>query len=342
MPAPATRKYPRVPALDFTKGALVLIMVLYHWLNYFVSTEGTFYRYLRFLTPSFIFITGFLISYVYIANSRTIDAKVPRRLMERGLKILAVFILLNLIRTFLVPDSRSDLMPYELWAAKDLIATFITGNVSAGANGKAAAFNILVPISYLLLMSAGLVFMCRFYKYTFHAVCVASLSCIFLLGLNGMEYSSLELVTVGLMGVILGYISIEKFSALMDHPYLVMAAYLLYLGAITVMNVSYPLQVIGVCANLMIIYLLGQQGKELGWVRSNILLLGRYSLVGYIAQIAILQALYKGLRPLSLGAAALGISLFAAVALTILTVVILDYARGKITAVDRFYKAVFA
>src|SRR5207302_5956026 len=46
----------RLPALDFTKGALVLFMVLYHWLNYFVSTEGDFYRYLRFLTPSFIFI----------------------------------------------------------------------------------------------------------------------------------------------------------------------------------------------------------------------------------------------------------------------------------------------
>ena len=45
------------PALDFTKGALVLIMVLYHWLNYFYGPRGDVYRYLRFLTPSFIFIT---------------------------------------------------------------------------------------------------------------------------------------------------------------------------------------------------------------------------------------------------------------------------------------------
>src|SRR5439155_17798294 len=35
----------RVPALDFTKGALVLFMVLYHWLNYFVSPQGEMYRY---------------------------------------------------------------------------------------------------------------------------------------------------------------------------------------------------------------------------------------------------------------------------------------------------------
>lgn len=48
----------RIPALDFTKGALVLTMVLYHWLNYFVGVTGYYYRYLHFLTPSFIFITG--------------------------------------------------------------------------------------------------------------------------------------------------------------------------------------------------------------------------------------------------------------------------------------------
>src|SRR5271169_6764755 len=44
----------RISALDFTKGTLVLVMVLYHWLNYFVGSQGSFYRYLSFLPPSFI------------------------------------------------------------------------------------------------------------------------------------------------------------------------------------------------------------------------------------------------------------------------------------------------
>ena len=57
----------RISALDFTKGALVLVMVLYHWLNYFVGPQGDFYRYLSFLPPSFICITGFLISHVYLS-----------------------------------------------------------------------------------------------------------------------------------------------------------------------------------------------------------------------------------------------------------------------------------
>ena len=53
-------KSQRIPALDFTKGTLVLIMVLYHWVNYFIGNQWGYYRYLRFLTPSFIFITGFM------------------------------------------------------------------------------------------------------------------------------------------------------------------------------------------------------------------------------------------------------------------------------------------
>ncbi|MDH4186727.1 MAG: DUF1624 domain-containing protein [Nitrospira sp.] len=338
----AAHKSPRVPALDFVKGALVLIMVLYHWLNYFVSIEGDYYRYLRFLTPSFIFITGFLISHVYLANARIIDSKVPGRLMERGLKILAVFILLNFVRAFLIPDSRSGVMLSEPWSGRNLIATFATGNVALGGNGKAAAFNILVPISYLLMISAGLAFVCRFYKYAFHAVCLASISCVLLLALNGIEYGNLELVTVGLMGAILGYTSIERINAALGHPYLVATACLFYLGAVTVWDVSYPLQVVGVCVNLMIIYLIGQVQGEPGRVRSYVLLLGRYSLVGYIAQIAILQALYRSLRPFKLEGAALVFALFAAITLTILTVVILDHARARFTAVDRVYKAVFA
>src|ERR1700691_3958535 len=71
----------RIPALDFTKGALVLVMVLYHWMNYFVMADGSIYKYLRFLTPSFIFITGFLISQVYLSKYQASRSHVPGRLL---------------------------------------------------------------------------------------------------------------------------------------------------------------------------------------------------------------------------------------------------------------------
>ena len=55
----------RNPALDYTKGVLVLFMILYHWINYFVGIEGPVYPYLRFIPPSFIFIAGFLLANIY-------------------------------------------------------------------------------------------------------------------------------------------------------------------------------------------------------------------------------------------------------------------------------------
>src|SRR5947209_3560903 len=93
----------RIPALDFTKGALVLIMVLYHWLNYFYGPSDN--RYMRFLTPSFIFITGFLISHIYFSRYGIAAPKLPGRLVQRGLKILGVFVLLNITRMFLTNGS---------------------------------------------------------------------------------------------------------------------------------------------------------------------------------------------------------------------------------------------
>ena len=62
--APATSG--RLAAIDLTKGVLVVCMVIYHSLNYSAHRELAF-KYLAFLPPSFILITGFLLSHVYLA-----------------------------------------------------------------------------------------------------------------------------------------------------------------------------------------------------------------------------------------------------------------------------------
>src|SRR4051794_18609125 len=71
-------KAKRIDALDFTKGILVLIMVLYHWLNYFVTGHDWIYKYLRFLPISFVFISGFLISQVYLSKYKRADLTIPK------------------------------------------------------------------------------------------------------------------------------------------------------------------------------------------------------------------------------------------------------------------------
>jgi len=337
----ATRgKANRIPALDFTKGALVLIMVLYHWINYFYGPHDN--RYLRFLTPSFIFITGFLISNIYMSKYGVSDPQLPKRLLQRGLKLLGVFILLNLTRSLLVHGWSQDQFPSATWSIKSLIDVYITGTGVGGGQSKAVAFFILVPISYLLIMSALFMVVAKVYRYTFHVVCFLLLLCIVVMGFQGLQSPNLELLAIGLLGVITGYLPTKKVNEFVGHPYLIAAGYLLYLVAITFWNVAYPLQIIGVYLTLMIIYLVGQHGDQSGRIKACFLLLGKYSLVGYIAQIAILQLLRIGLNSIDSRAVVLGVSFVLAFSLTIASVELLDRMRVKSTAVDRVYKVVFA
>jgi len=331
----------RIPAIDFTRGALVLFMVLYHWLNYFIAPQGDFYRYIRFVTPSFIFVAGFLVSNVYLSKYDISDLRLPARLMQRGLKILGVFIFLNVVIGFLFQQSYSGKIAFGRLSITNLVAVYVTGN-TAVADGKVAAFYVLVPISYLLLFSAGLLMASRFYKYIFHAVCLLFMVGIFILHVNGLESANLELLAIGFLGVILGHVPLEMINRFIGHPYALVSTYLCYTIAITAWDVVYPLLVVGTCLTVLVIYVLGAGTGEPGKARRLIDLLGKYSLFGYIAQIAVLQFLYRGLRYVDLGSGALGISFLGAFALTVMSVAALHRARAKSATVDGLYRAVFA
>jgi hypothetical protein len=99
---------------------------------------------------------------------------------------------------------------------------------------------------------------------------------------------------------------------------------------------------VGVPLSLMVIYLAGISRSDTGKIRSEVILLGKYSLFGYISQIAILQILAAGLHHINFGFAALSASFVAAFALTIISVEITDRLRTKVVSIDKLYKAVFA
>jgi peptidoglycan/LPS O-acetylase OafA/YrhL len=337
------KNFKRIDALDFTKGALVLIMVLYHWLNYFEGPQGNIYRYLRFLTPSFIFISGFLISNIYFSKYKnSAGSEIPKRLLLRGFKILAVFTFLNCFIGLILSQSYNGQILFGHYSLQNLVAVYIIGNVFIAGQGKAAAFYILVPISYVLIFSAGLVVVSRFVKYIFYYVCGILMASVFLLKWYGIESGNLELLAIGMMGVVCGYVPIEKINRWVSHPITLIIGYALYVAAITFWNVIFILQILGVCLSLMLLYWIGLQGKEPGSIKKCTILLGKYSLWGYIAQIAILQILYRGLRHVNHNAIVLVLTFVAALLLTVMSVEIVDRARTRAGAVDRLYKAVFA
>lgn len=319
----------------------MLIMVLYHWINYFIGLQWGYYRYLRFLTPSFIFITGFMISNVYLSKYQATDRRLPKRLFTRGLKLLAIFLVLNLARTYVVPVIGTGVISGNLSDARNIFTVFVSGNLP-DMGGKLVSFSILVPISYLLMLSGALMLPYRFYTYTFHVACVLFLLCIVVLRFIGMESANLELITIGMVGVLTGFMPIAAINDFVRHAYLVGLAYMCYTIAIAIWNVPFALQALGVPLSLTVIYLAGISGRDSNKIRDEIILLGKYSLFGYISQIVILQILAASLRHVNLGFGVLSASFVAAVVLTILSVEAIDRLRARLVSIERVYKAVFA
>ncbi len=336
-PVVSTAKVPRIAALDFTKGALVLFMVLYHWINYFIGSEWPYYRYLRFLTPSFIFITGFMISNVYLSKYEVTDPRLLKRLVVRGFKLVIIFTVLNLARDCVRPLLSGGDVDFSTLHLKNIQVIFLTGDFTS----KIVAFYILVPIAYLLVLSGLLMLPRRKYKYTFQAFSAFLFLLLATIDLSGRKNQNLEILAIGMLGILVGFKRIEIINRVIRHPYLLAFAYLLYTIAITIWNVPYPFEIVGTCLTVTIIYLVGTIDWRLRTIQGKVIHLGKYSLFGYIAQIAILQILEAGLRHVSLNYATLFISLVVAVGLTVMSVEMVDRARKGASLVDGLYKVLF-
>jgi peptidoglycan/LPS O-acetylase OafA/YrhL len=160
--------------------------------------------------------------------------------------------------------------------------------------------------------------------------------------LKGEHSYNVEFLAIGMLGVLTGFMPIGGINDFVRHPYRLAFAYVCYVIAITIWNIPFPLLVVAVLLNLMVIYLVGAGGGESGTIRSVVILLGKYSLFGYISQIAILQILSAAFHHVNLGVTALGVSFVAAFVLTIACTEVVDRSRARAVSVDRLYKTVFA
>jgi hypothetical protein len=223
-----------------------------------------------------------------------------------------------------------------------LNTVFLSGNVLTGGLGKTAAFAILVPIGYLLIASAVILLGCRKFEYSFHVMCGALLLAVLGLAYYGIESTNLELLVIGLIGVVCGYMSSSQITRLTDHPFAALFVYGAYLLAITLWGVPFPLRVAGVFLTTMLIYLVGAKASDTGFLYGRMVLLGKYSLFGYISQIAILQILRRLMDDPQLEFGLMAISFVAGFALTMLSVEVMQWSRTKLPFIDKIYQAVFA
>lgn len=326
----------RDSALDFTKGVLVLFMVLYHWMNYFVGIDGPVYPYLRFIPASFIFISGFLLASVYPTKYGLDNSKLYVRLLVRGLKILSLFTLLNLTANMAFSNNYRGAMPG--------VENFLNNAASIyiGGNGR-MAFGVLLPIGYLLILSTLIFLGMQVTKYVVFVACAASLVGVSLLDHYEVSNSNLSFIAIGILGMTLGQYPLQRIYNWTGWSYVLAGLYAGYIIAIHIWGERYFLEVIGVCLSVLLIYGVGITSTRGCLIVSTVVLLGKYSLFAYIAQISMLQFLQRGLATANIHTWGLWpLSFIGAFALTILIVWAVHQMCSVSPSVDKMYRLVFA
>jgi hypothetical protein len=323
----------RIATIDFIKGALVVFMVVYHSLNYSAwrAMPGL---YMAFLPPSFILITGFLVTNVYTGKYHAGSWSLYRRLLVRGMKLIVIFTVLNLSANALFTENYNG--------QKLGVTSFFSEwqNIFLFGSGRKPAFEILLPIGYLLLASPVLLAL-----YFANTRLVPLLAGVAFVALTWMEQAGLvlrieDMFSVGVIGMAAGQVPLAKWEGIARNWFYVLVPYALYWLAWGLLGQIYPAQVFAACVSVLLLYAIGIRLKPGAFLVAEINRLGRYSLFSYIAQIAVLQALHR--------LAFRGTSFLSAFWLTVLTLVLtwgavrfVEVFRRKSQLLDGLYRTTF-
>ena len=320
----------RVAALDFTKGALVLIMVLYHWLDFFVTRNGRIFDYLRFLTPSFIFITGFMISQHY--SSRYGDRmKIGGRLERRGVKLLAIALFLNLAPATLGVLSGGA---FGGWHLISTATAVLTASSRVG-------FGVLVAISYLLILAGVLTIVGLADKIAHLSLCFIFIICALVLEIANAPSGYLQLITIGTLGLCIGHVPLPTINRITVQRGALFFLWAVYQLAVTAWSVPFVSQIVGVCISVAVLYSLGLASGDAAFLPHMVIRLGQYSLCAYIVQIAILQGLRRGTSHFQPSVWVAGAALISCTFCLTAAMELLHRARLSVPGINRLYLAIF-
>ncbi len=322
----------RIGALDWAKGALVICMVVYHAINYSAFRIKAF-EWMAFLPPSFILIAGFLVGQVY-ATKYDLQSKKPyARLFVRGVKLLFIFLVLNLAHCIAL---RKNLVDGFFEFADRSGAIFLSGN------GRAGIFEVLLPIAYFLLLAPALLWL-RSRNSAAIGICAAAIFilCV-VLERNGFSYKNLSFLSAGILGMAAGLVPMPLIDRFASKWFLIVPLYALYRWCSYHFGETYPVQLFGAVSTLLLLYTCALRLNCSSGFGAQIVLLGKYTLAGYLIQIPLIQVIVmlSGGKPEHWPGVWLVI--LAASALTFAAVWGLNALRKQIAIVDGTYKAIFA
>lgn len=330
-----TRPRQRIDALDMTKGVLVLLMVVYHTINnsnqYYLS-----FRYLSFLPSSFIFITGFLLSTVYAVHYDVNDFALYRRLAIRGAKLLLLFTVLNALGQLVRAKNPAGRTMGIEYFFSNWIDVYLVGG------SRLAAFEVLLPIAYLILLAPFLLWGNARHRLCLPIVAGAIVAFCAIEDFRGDAQGNLNFLSIGILGMVAGCIPLARLNALANYKWATFLAYAIYFPFAMSHGHVFLMQVAGAMAALAFIYSLCLSAETGGPLPRWLIALGKYSLLAYILQIGILQVLARFVvRPPPLSFAWFGLFLGTLVLMAV-SIELVDWIRRRSKGAEMAYKAVFA
>lgn len=320
---------------DAVRGVLVVLMVVYHVLSITTTAEADAFRYIRFLSGSFLLISGFVVVRFMWERFALAPRDTSLRLVQRGLKVLLIFAVLNLA---IHASGFGNAAKTQLGAqgfVQNAATIFLRGD------GQLSSFLILLPIAYLLMLAPLFLMLAQ----QGSALVPGAL----LLGALAWAGGSADIAPVA------GFLPIGLCGLCLGTPAL--ARRLVGAGRVgllaSVLGLLSALWLAGRYGGHPLLYCIGVafvlrfMHDAVRWLPERWLglaaLVGRYSLPAYIVQILLIQCVFRGLggqRAAPDGGTFLFIAVVAAA--TVQLCVLTERLRSQSSAIDRTFRWVFA
>lgn len=328
-----SRSIPRNEAVDFIKGFLVLGMILYHSINYFAPRFDWLLLYIKFISGGFIFISAYIVIIFYGQKWTANPTRISVRLLWRGLKLVVLFTVINLaINAVSVRNFNAVEFGLKQFANR-------ADEIYLVGAGKYAAFEILLPIGYMLMLSPVILWLQRYRTVLFVALALVSACALFV----RFSLNNFALLLVGGAGMFVAVVAPVGRSASRRHVFVSLPAMLLAVAALPWLRQSlagYILYIIIIFKCVADISLLWPPHWP---ARGTILLLGEYVLWCYLSHILLLQVILRFVWPhRESSGLVVALIVVATACVLLLSVRAIGWARRRFQCLDRAYRFVFA
>jgi peptidoglycan/LPS O-acetylase OafA/YrhL len=194
----------------------------------------------------------------------------------------------------------------------------------------------------LLLLSAVLLRAARVFRPTLPLFSAISFVACTALAQAGSLPFNLDLMSMGLLGMMVGFAPADRLDQWAANLPLIAIAYTAYSWAIHTWYPTYLINTVGVALTLLLLYSIGRRVDGTRFIARALTLMGNYSLLLYLVQIAALQALFRINRSFGAWEGAVIAPFLATTLITFITASTVDYLRTRSVRADRIYRGIFA